>query len=64
MSTKKIKPEPDDKEQYAQFIEAAKQIDNPDAKKAFEEALAKIIKKKRVSIPVSKLKGCVSSRKS
>ena len=47
MSTKKSKPEPDDKEQFARFIEAAKRIDNPDAKEAFEEALAKIVKKKR-----------------
>lgn len=47
MSAKKIKPIPDDKEQYARFIEAAKQIDNPDAKKAFEEAMAKIVKKKK-----------------
>ncbi|MGA7563058.1 MAG: hypothetical protein WBW55_07650 [Desulfobaccales bacterium] len=46
--TQKIKPDPDDKEQYARFIEAAKQIDNPDAKKAFEEALNKIIHKKRI----------------
>jgi hypothetical protein len=50
MSAKKNKPEPDDKEQYARFIEVAKQIDNPDAKKAFEEALAKIAKKKKVNI--------------
>ena len=47
--TQKIKPDPDDKEQYARFIEAAKQIDNPDAKKAFEETMAKIVKHKRVS---------------
>lgn len=44
---KRLSPKPDDKEQYARFIEAAKQIDNPDAKKAFEEALNKIIKKKK-----------------
>lgn len=47
MTTKKIKPEPDNKEQFARFVEAAKQIDNPDAKEAFEEALAKIAKKKK-----------------
>ncbi|MGO9176110.1 MAG: hypothetical protein ACLQED_08215 [Desulfobaccales bacterium] len=47
MSAKKTKPEPDDKKQYARFIEAAKQIDNPDAKKAFEEAMAKIVKNKK-----------------
>lgn len=48
MSAKKTKPKPDDKEQYARFIEAAKKIDNPDAKKAFEEAMSKIVKKKKV----------------
>jgi hypothetical protein len=49
MSTKKSKPIPDDKEQSARFIEAAKRIDNPDAKAAFEEAMGKIVKKKKVS---------------
>lgn len=49
MNTKKPKPEPDDKEQYARFVEAAKQIDTPDAKKAFDETMAKIVKHKRVS---------------
>lgn len=49
MNPKKSKPKPDDKEQFARFIEAAKLIDNPDAKKAFEEALDKIAKKKRSS---------------
>jgi hypothetical protein len=49
MSAKKSKPEPDDKEQFARFIETAKSIENPDAKKAFEGALDKIIKKKRTS---------------
>jgi hypothetical protein len=48
MTPKKIKPEPDNKEQFARFIEAAKQIDTPDAKEAFEEALGKIVKKKKV----------------
>jgi hypothetical protein len=46
MSRKK-RPEPDDKEQFARFIEAAKRIEEPDSIKAFEEAFAKIIKKKR-----------------
>jgi hypothetical protein len=46
--TKRLPPKPDDKEQYARFIEAAKQIYNPDAKKAFEEAFSKIVKKKKV----------------
>ncbi|MFZ0052556.1 MAG: hypothetical protein WAK96_12345 [Desulfobaccales bacterium] len=45
---RKKRPEPDDKEQFARFIEAAKQIENPDAKKAFEEAFDKIVKKKKV----------------
>ena len=40
---------PDDKEQFARFIEAAERVDNPDAKEAFEEALAKIVKKKQIS---------------
>jgi len=49
MSAKKSKPEPDDKEQFARFIEKAKEIQNPDAKEAFEKALSKIVKKKRVT---------------
>lgn len=44
---RKSKPPPDDKEQFARFIEAAKLIENPDATTAFEKALGKIIKKKR-----------------
>lgn len=48
MTPRKSKPEPDDKEQFVRFIEAAKQIDNPDAREAFEGALVKIVKKKRV----------------
>ncbi|MGP8049965.1 MAG: hypothetical protein ACLPYB_05080 [Desulfobaccales bacterium] len=51
MTPKKTKPEPDDKEQYARFIEAAKQIDNPGAKKAFDDAFDKIIKTKKKSKP-------------
>jgi hypothetical protein len=47
MSAKKSKPEPDDKEQFARFVDAAGEIDNPDAKEAFEEAMDKIVKKKR-----------------
>lgn len=49
MTPRKSKPPPDDKEQFARFIEVTKRIDNPDAKEAFEEALAKIVKKKRTS---------------
>lgn len=49
MSAKKKKPEPDDKKQYARFLEAAKKIEEPLPKKAFEEAFDKIVKKKRVT---------------
>jgi hypothetical protein len=44
---KKTKIEPDNKEQFARFVEAAKKIENPDAKEAFEDALDKIIKGKK-----------------
>jgi hypothetical protein len=44
---KKEKIEPDNKEQFARFVEAAKGVENPDAKEAFEGALDKIIKKKK-----------------
>jgi len=46
MSRKK-RPEPDDKEQFARFVEKAKEIQREDAKEAFEEALSKIVKKKK-----------------
>jgi hypothetical protein len=49
MSTKKNKPKPDDKEQSARFTEIAGQIQSDNPKEAFEEALAKIVKKKKVS---------------
>lgn len=49
MSTRKSKPIPDDKEQFARFIEAAGRIEEPDARKAFEEAIGKIAKNKRIS---------------
>jgi hypothetical protein len=45
MGKKKI--ESDDKEQFARFIEAAKGINNPDAKEAFEKTLNKIVKCKK-----------------
>jgi len=48
MSRKK-QPEPDDKEQFARFIEAAGQIKYDNANEAFEAALGKIIKKKKDS---------------
>lgn len=47
---RKEKPKPDNIEQSARFIEAAKQIDNPDAKEAFEEAIKKVVKKKLQTI--------------
>ncbi|MGB8993105.1 MAG: hypothetical protein WCD80_13710 [Desulfobaccales bacterium] len=47
MSVKKSKPEPDDKEQFARFIEAAGQIESDNPQEAFEEAIRKIAKKKR-----------------
>ena len=49
MSAKKSKPIPDDKEQFARFIETAGQIQSDDAQEAFEEAINKIAKKKRSS---------------
>jgi hypothetical protein len=49
MSARKKKPEPDDKEQFAIFVEKAQEIQRDDAQKAFEEALRKIVKKKRAS---------------
>lgn len=52
MSTREKQPEPDDKEQAARFIEAAKKIEEPISKKAFEEVFDKIVKKKkRCSVP-------------
>jgi len=47
MSAKKSKPKPDDKEQFARFVETASKLENPDANKIFEEAINKIAKKKR-----------------
>jgi hypothetical protein len=49
MNPRKKKPEPDDKEQSARFIEAAKKVEESLSKKDFEEAFDKIAKKKRVS---------------
>jgi len=49
MNTKKKRSEPDDKEQAARFIEAAKKIEDPLSKKGFEEVFDKIVKKKRVT---------------
>ncbi|MGA7579485.1 MAG: hypothetical protein ACLQUW_15965 [Desulfobaccales bacterium] len=46
---RKKKPEPDDKEQAARFIEAAKKIEEPLSKKGFEKAFDKIAKKKRAT---------------
>ena len=47
---RKKQPAPNDKEQFARFIEAAGQIESDNPQKAFEEALNKIVKKKRVTI--------------
>jgi hypothetical protein len=44
MGRKKL-PEPDDKEQADRFIEAAKKIEEPLSKKAFQEVFDKIVKK-------------------
>ena len=49
MNSKKSKPKPDDKEESARFIETAGQIQSDNPKEAFEEAMNKIIKKKRVT---------------
>jgi hypothetical protein len=46
---RKKRPEPDDKEQFARFVEKAKEIQRDDAQEVFEEAMNKIIKKKRVT---------------
>ncbi|MGA7563951.1 MAG: hypothetical protein WBW55_12155 [Desulfobaccales bacterium] len=43
----KDKPNPDDKEQSARFIEAAGQVQSDNPKEAFEEAMNEIAKKKR-----------------
>jgi len=47
MSAKNSKPKPDDNEQSARFIETAGQIQSDSAQEAFEDALGKIIKKKK-----------------
>ncbi len=44
---KKSKPKPDDKEQSARFIETAGQVQSDNAQECFEEALDKIVKKKK-----------------
>jgi hypothetical protein len=57
MSTRKKRPEPDDKEQSARFIETAKRLGADKSKEAFEEAIIKIVKKKRVSKDKPKFPG-------
>lgn len=47
--TPKKRPKPDDKEQSARFIETAKRLGADKSKEAFERAIDKIVKKKRVS---------------
>ena len=49
MNAKKSKPKPDDKEQSTRFVEKAGQIQSDDAQEAFEEAINKIAKKKRLT---------------
>ena len=49
MSARMKKPKPDDKEQFARFLEKAKEIQRDDANEVFKEALKKIVKKRRVS---------------
>jgi len=49
MSARKSKPKPDDKEQSARFIEKAGQVQSDNAREAFDEALSKIVKKKKPS---------------
>jgi len=45
---RKKKPKPDDKEQFARFVETVNKVDLKDnPQKAFEEAMDKIIKKKK-----------------
>jgi hypothetical protein len=46
---RKKRPKPDDKEQSARFIETAKRLGANKGKEAFEEAIGKIVKKKRAS---------------
>jgi hypothetical protein len=41
------KVEPDDKEQYAKFLETAKKIRDDNDKEKFEKACTTILKKKR-----------------
>ncbi len=50
---RKKRPEPDDPERSARFIEMAKQIQAEDAEKRFEEAMKRISQAKR---PRSKTK--------
>lgn len=47
MAPRKSKPKADDKEQSARFIETAKQIQSGNPKEAFDEAVGKIVKKKK-----------------
>lgn len=47
MTPRKSKPKPDDKEQSARFIETAGQVQSDNPQEAFEEAIGKIIKKKK-----------------
>lgn len=44
---RKKRPESDDKEQFARFLEKAKEIQSETAKKDFEKAIDIIIKRKK-----------------
>jgi hypothetical protein len=46
--SRKKRPEPDDKEQSARFIETAKRLGADKGKEAFEQACSKIIKQKQI----------------
>jgi len=55
MGAKKSKPKPDDKEQSARFIETAGQIQSENPKEAFEDAMSKIVKKRRSTKAIRQL---------
>jgi hypothetical protein len=48
MTAKRGKPKQDDKEQSARFIEAAGQVQSDNSQEAFEQAICKIVKQKRI----------------
>lgn len=44
--TAKKKPEPDDTEQSARFVETARELESDESGRAFERALGKVVRKK------------------